>query len=60
VVKNVGGSAPLLLASLRQAGRVWLAGHAVDWTDARQRSGPDHVFTIVYTSGTTDGPRGWC
>ncbi|MGB8298037.1 MAG: long-chain fatty acid--CoA ligase [Polyangia bacterium] len=57
-VKNAGGATPLSLAALRQAGRVWLAGHAPELDRRVAEAEPDHVFTIVYTSGTTGRPKG--
>ncbi len=46
------------LEQLRAAGRKWIAAHpgALEkgWADIK----PEHIFTIVYTSGTTGPPKG--
>jgi long-chain acyl-CoA synthetase len=43
------------LAELRSDGKAWLAEHTLD---AAKNVGPDDIFTIVYTSGTTGPPKG--
>src|SRR5262249_43782084 len=46
------------LAELRAMGEKWVGSHPGElerrWADVR----PDHMFTIVYTSGTTGPPKG--
>jgi len=58
VVKRARGWAPLSLADLRNSGQAWLAGHAADLDRRAAEVRPDHVFTVVYTSGTTGRPKG--
>jgi long-chain acyl-CoA synthetase len=46
------------LAELRTTGRGWLGHHEADLDKVAETLTPDHVFTIVYTSGTTGPPKG--
>src|SRR5688572_722049 len=48
----------LSLADLREQGRAWLDKNAGVLEKAWQDVTPDHIFTIVYTSGTTGPPKG--
>jgi long-chain acyl-CoA synthetase len=57
-VRSAGGAVPLSLAVVRRAGQAWLAGRAAELDRRVAEIGPDHVFTIVYTSGTTGRPKG--
>jgi long-chain acyl-CoA synthetase len=57
-VACAGGTPPISLAALRQAGQAWLADHGEELDRRLAEVGPDHVFTIVFTSGTTGQPKG--
>jgi long-chain acyl-CoA synthetase len=48
----------LSLSELREQGRAWLGKNAGVLEKAWQDVTPDHIFTIVYTSGTTGPPKG--
>ena len=48
----------LSLAELREQGKKWLAENKGELERGWAEIGPDHMFTIVYTSGTTGPPKG--
>ncbi|MCC6994943.1 MAG: long-chain fatty acid--CoA ligase [Deltaproteobacteria bacterium] len=60
VVSKTHVAAPKVssLDSLRAEGKAWLAGNPGVLEKAWDEMGPDHIFTIVYTSGTTGPPKG--
>jgi len=41
-----------------EQGRDWAAKHPEGYTEARKSVGPDSLATLMYTSGTTDRPKG--
>ena len=48
----------LSLADLRAAGAKWLDAHPNALEKGWEAIAPEHIFTIVYTSGTTGPPKG--
>ncbi|TAK68932.1 MAG: long-chain fatty acid--CoA ligase [Actinomycetota bacterium] len=52
------GSAVMSWEAVRAAGRQRLAENAATVTDRVAASRPDHLATLVYTSGTTGRPKG--
>jgi long-chain acyl-CoA synthetase len=46
------------LAELRAEGQKWIAAHPGALEKGWEEIRPEHIFTIVYTSGTTGPPKG--
>jgi len=46
------------LEAFVEQGRDWAAQHPEGYTEARKSVGPDSLATLMYTSGTTDRPKG--
>lgn len=46
------------LEAFQEQGRSWAAHHPDGYARARKAVGPDHLATVMYTSGTTDHPKG--
>jgi long-chain acyl-CoA synthetase len=57
-VAKSGLVAPISLATLRHKGQAWLVDHPQELDRRLGKVGPDQIFTIVYTSGTTGQPKG--
>lgn len=46
------------MQAFQEEGRAWAAKHPEGYTEARKAVGPEHLATVMYTSGTTDRPKG--
>jgi len=46
------------LAAFMEEGRAWAAKHPEGYTEARRSVAPGQLATVMYTSGTTDHPKG--
>ena len=46
------------LDAFKEQGRSWAGDNPEGYTEARKSVGPDSLATLMYTSGTTDRPKG--